>query len=250
MSDEDDQPTLMTSVDTTDAEDKTEDINHVSTDAVEGEDIDNVEYERPEYFPQNFWSEDDGPDIEGLAKAYSELRTKMSRGDHKAPESYDLSGLEDVAENDPLLSKYTEWAKDNGVSQEAFTDLAKSFLESGGASEQPGEINLEEERQALGPNADEIIKSNINWGRGLISKGIFTEDDYTEIEVLGGTAAGQRVIQKIRGLTGEKEIPVASIEGGAPDREELRAMVSDPRYQNDPTYRRSVENAYKEVYGG
>ena len=152
--------------------------------------------------------------------------------------------------NDPLLSKYTEWAKDNGVSQEAFTDLAKSFLENGVPSDQPGEINLEEERQALGPNADEIIKSNINWGRGLISKGVFTEDDYTEIEVLGGTAAGQRVIQKIRGLTGEKEIPVASIEGGAPDREELRAMVSDPRYQNDPTYRRSVENAYKEVYGG
>ena len=96
MSDEDNQPTLMTSVDT-DAEDKTEDINHVSTDAVEGEDIDNVEYERPEYFPQNFWSEDDGPDIEGLAKAYSELRTTMTRGDHKAPESYDLSGLEYVA---------------------------------------------------------------------------------------------------------------------------------------------------------
>lgn len=150
MSEEDNQPTLMTSVDT-DTEDKTEDINHVSTDAVEGEDVDNVEYERPEYFPQNFWSEDDGPDIEGLAKAYSELRTKMSRGDHKAPESYDLSGLEDVAENDPLLSKYTEWAKDNGVSQEAFTDLAKSFLENGVPSDQPGEINLEEERQALGP---------------------------------------------------------------------------------------------------
>jgi hypothetical protein len=248
MSEENDQPTLMTSV-TPEAEDKTEDMNHVNIDTVEGEDLDNVEYERPDYFPQNFWTEDDGPDIEGLAKAYSELRTKMSRGDHKAPESYDTSGLENVAEDDPLLSKYTEWAKDNGISQEAFDDLAKAFIENGYSPDASAEVDLEAERQALGPNADEIIKSNINWGRSLISKGVFTEDDYTEIEVLGGTAAGQRVIQKIRAMTGEKEIPVTSIEGSAPDREELMSMVADPRYQNDPVYRRQVENAFNNVYG-
>ena len=40
---------------------------------VEGEDLDNVEFERPDYFPEKFWDKKDGPDVEGIAKGYTEL---------------------------------------------------------------------------------------------------------------------------------------------------------------------------------
>ena len=40
---------------------------------VEGEDLENVEFERPDYFPEKFWDKKDGPDVEGIAKGYTEL---------------------------------------------------------------------------------------------------------------------------------------------------------------------------------
>mgnify|MGYP000209295700 CR=1 FL=1 len=97
---------------------------------------------------------------------------------------------------------------------------------------------------------NEIIKSNVNWGRGLVSKGVLTEEDYAELEVLGGTANGQRLIQKFRQLQGEKEIPVVSIAGNQLDREELFARVADPRYKTDPTFRRQTEKMFEENVPG
>ncbi len=43
---------------------------------------------RPDYWPENFWSEEEGPDVEALAKSYQELRTKFSQGKHKRGETY------------------------------------------------------------------------------------------------------------------------------------------------------------------
>lgn len=142
------------------------------------------------------------------------------------------------------------WAKDNGVPQEAFMDLAKKFVDMGYQSEQEAKLDLEKEKALLGENANEIIKSNVNWGRGLVSKGVLTEEDYAELEVLGGTANGQRLIQKFRQLQGEKEIPVVSIAGNQLDKEELFARVADPRYQTDPTFRRQTEKMFEENVPG
>ena len=225
-----------------------EEMQHQSSEVIEGEDLEGVTYERPEEFPENFWDEKEGPDIDGLVKSYNELRTKMSQGKHKAPDEYDTSSLENVSSDDPLLETYASWAKDNGISQGAFEELAKAFIEAGYTSAQASEVNMEAERAALGNNADEIIRSNINWGKGLVSKGILSEDDYEELEIWGGTASGQRLLQKFRGMMGEKQIPTVSIEGQALDKEELRALVADPRYKSDIAFRNSVEQKFNQAY--
>ena len=46
------------------------------SDVVEGEDIEGVEYERPDEFPTKFWDEKEGPDIENLVKSYNNLEKK------------------------------------------------------------------------------------------------------------------------------------------------------------------------------
>ena len=57
-------------------------------------------------------------------------------------------------------------------------------------------------------------------------------------------------MQKIRGLiNGKQDMPTVAIQGDLPDKDELRAMVADPRYNTDPTYRKSVEKEYERVYG-
>ena len=74
-------------------------------DVVEGEDIEGVEYERPDEFPTKFWDEKDGPDVEGLAKAYGELEKKFHSGSHKAPKEYSLANVKELgfAEDDPVV---------------------------------------------------------------------------------------------------------------------------------------------------
>jgi len=244
---------LMASVETEETEEQIADEGMATanpSDVVEGEDLEGLEYERPDDFPVKFWDEKEGPDIENLVKSYNNLEKKLSEGRPKAPDEYDITALEGVDAEDPLLKDYMSWAKDNGVPQEAFMDLAKKFVDMGYQSEQEAKLDMEKEKALLGENANEIIKSNVNWGRGLVSKGVLTEEDYAELEVLGGTANGQRLIQKFRQLQGEKEIPVVSIAGNQLDKEELFARVADPRYQTDPTFRRQTEKMFEENVPG
>tara|TARA_Y100001938_G_scaffold49331_1_gene68713 strand:- start:8068 stop:8856 length:789 start_codon:yes stop_codon:yes gene_type:complete len=213
----------------------------------EGEDLENVKLEKPNGLPDKFWNEKDGADFENLIKSYNSLEKKLSEGKPKVPDQYDITSLENVSSDDPLLKTYMDWAKENGISQDNFITLASKFVELGGNIQKQEEIEVQKEREKLGPNASEIIKSNINWGKSMVTKNVFTQEDYDELEVLGGTANGQRLIQKFRQLQGEQEIPVVSIPGNSLDKEELSAMVADPRYQTDANYRRKVEKAFEEA---
>ena len=217
---------------------------------IEGEDLENVKFEKPEGFPDKFWDEKNGPDYDKFTKSYNNLEKKLSEGKQIAPEDYDISTLDGIIEDDPLITAYTSWAKENGIPQEAFITLASKFIELGGESNQDEKMDIERERSLLGENATEIVKSNINWGRSLVNKGAFTEQDYSELEVLGGTANGTRVIQKIRSMMGEKEIPVVSITGNQLDKEELFARVADPRYKSDVAFRKQTEKMFEENVPG
>jgi len=43
--------------------------------------------ERPDWWPENFWKKDDAePDLEAIAKSWTDLRKQISQGKHKAPE--------------------------------------------------------------------------------------------------------------------------------------------------------------------
>ena len=95
-----------------------------------------------------------------------------------------------------MAGKYSEWAKDNNITQEAFTELAKTFIDGSLQAEENYKINLKKEREALGKNADAILESNIRWGRKMVNDGVLSNDDYEQLEILGGTAKGTRVIQK------------------------------------------------------
>ena len=63
---------------------------------------DNEPLDRPDYYPEKFWDED-GPDVEKLAKSYAELEKKFKSGKHKAPEQYDVSALADQGLDNLLI---------------------------------------------------------------------------------------------------------------------------------------------------
>ena len=202
-------------------------------------------YERPDWFPETFWHEKDGPNIENMAKSLNSLEKKLGE---TAPSSYDISELA-VDPEDPVVKTFLEFGKEKQLSQKSVTGLINKVLELTGGMEQEAELDVQKEKEKIGPNAPEIIQSNIRWNEKLLKDGIFNQEDYNEIEMLGGTAEGIRVIQKLRGMIGEQEIPTISIPGSRPDKAELQAMVADPKYATDPVYRKKVEKAFQEAYG-
>ena len=203
-------------------------------------------YERPDWFPEKFWDETDGPNIENMAKSINHLEKKLGE---TAPDNYDLSEIA-VDPDDAVIQAVLEFGKEKQLSNKSITGLINKVIEITGGVQQEEEINTSQEKEKLGVNATEIIQSNINWSKKLVADGVLTQTDYQELEVLGGTAEGQRVMQKLRGLiNGKQEIPTVSLPGDMPDKTELQAMVADPKYQSDPVYRKKVERAFEQAYG-
>lgn len=229
-----------------------QDIPHKAEDVIE--DDEDIEYERPDFFPEKFW-DSDGPDIEKLVASYKELETKFSQGKHKAPDQYDLSALGDNVspDDDPVVEAYLDWAGKFGINQEAFDALASTITSMAGESQQQEEIDIANEKKALGSNADAIIKSNTQWADGLVRKGILSTEERAEIAVWGGTAVGQRMLQKMRSMQGDMTtIPLVSVSEAQMSDEEFKAdmasKMADPRYGSDPKYTRDIEQAFMNRY--
>ena len=218
----------------------------------ESQEDDDEELERPDWFPKNFWKEEESaPDIEAMAKSWSDLRKQISQGKHKAPEdgNYDTSAFGDIPENDPIRSHVMNWANQYQVSQAALDDLVGQVVDMNMNTAKQVEINLEQERKLLGPNAEARINSIVKWAGGLVQKGVWGEDDFEEFKVMGGTAKGIAALEKLRAsYEGRVPVEAAPVEG-APSKDELYQMVADPKYKTDASYRAKVERAFAQNFG-
>jgi hypothetical protein len=209
--------------------------------------------ERPDWWPENFWKKDNSePDLEGIAKSWMDLRKQISQGKHKPPEDgkYDTAVFGDIPEDDPVRSHVLGWAKEYGISQAAFDKLVGDVVSMGGDQQVQMQRTIAQEKAALGPNADAIINGMTDWARGLVRKGIWGKDDFEEFKVMGGTAKGILALSKLRETYEGTRIPKESVPiEGAPSKDELYAMVGDPKYQTDPAYRAKVEKLYLQNFG-
>ena len=212
---------------------------------------DDTPLERPDWWPENFWKKDDAePDLEAIAKSWTDLRKQISQGKHKAPEdgNYDFSAFGETPDTDPVRGHVSTWAKEYGVSQAALDALVGPIVQMGGEKVQQVKFDAAAEKKALGPNADTIIKGLTEWGAGLVNKGIWGKDDFEEFKVMGGTANGIKALMKLR-ESYEGRIPTQSAPvDGAPSKDELMSMVGDPRYKTDSAYRAKVERMFNQAF--
>lgn len=203
---------------------------------------------KPEYLPDNFWNADKGEaDFEGMAKSWRDLRGKISKGAHNAPADgkYDLSALE-MPEDNPMANTLTGWAKENGISQAQFDELATKIRATAQEVMGAETIDPAAEMKKLGPNANAMVNGMVDWARGLVSKGVWSKDDFEEFKIMGGTARGLNALVKIREAY-EGRIPIESHPlDGAPSKEELYNMVNDPKYKTDAAYRQKVERLFQQ----
>lgn len=217
----------------------------------DGEDVDFV---RPDFFPENFWDEEEGPDVEGLAKAYSELRAKMSAGKHKAPKDgkYEITGLKDrgVAEDDPMLKDFVGLAKEQGLSQEQFDQMIDLYTTHMGAAEEQFKTSREAEMKKLGRNADKILQSTEQWLGKMQNAGTLSSDEIEAISRASNNASFISALHKIRASYMETDIPGLEMqENQKVSMSDVQSMMADPKYGKDPSYTKKVEDMVYSMFG-
>ena len=111
-------------------------------------------------------------------------------------------------------------------------------------------VDIAAEKAVLGKNADAVIKNQMDFLGHLYRSGHINDKQLAEAQIIGETAAGIQLLQKIREYYGEQPIPTNSTpDAGMPSKEELSAMLNDPKYDTDPDHKAKVDGLYAKRYG-
>jgi len=219
---------------------------HEQPEQQEAPEDDGEPIDRPDYYPEKFWDED-GPDVEKLAKSYAELEKAFRSGKHKAPEGdYDVSDLVDrgLDLEDPAVEVYKSWAKEYGVSQKAFEELAGQILEMNGEQAEDIEYDRRAEMQKLGANAQEkigFLERNIKGAdlneaeKAALSYSINNADSINALTKLIQGYTNENI--PIKPVVAEPEMTVT----------DLQQAIADPRWQSDAVWRTKIEKKWMEV---
>ncbi len=199
--------------------------------------------ERPDYYPEKFWGEE-GPDIEKLAKSYNELEKKFRSGKNKAPtDNYDVKELVEsgLDPEDPSLNILSKWAKDNGISQKSFDDLASQVFAVNKDIAEQQERSYTEEISKLGEKA----KEKIAMAERLLTKSPLTKNEKdTLANTLNNADAINAFLKYHRSITNES-IPVkTAVNSSEISRLDLESAIADPRWQSDASWRQKIEQQW------
>jgi len=198
--------------------------------------------ERPDYYPAKFW-DDDGPDVEKLAKSYAELEKKFKAGKHKAPEQYDISALADqgLDADDPTVAVYQDWAKENGISQDAFEDLAGRVLALSKDEQESIEYDRRAEMEKLGSNASEKIQMT----ERILMRAPLNNSEREAIAYSLNNADAINAFLKYHQAITNENIPIKPvIEQQEMTREDLDVAIADPRWKTDAAWRTKIERQW------
>jgi len=209
---------------------------------MQSSDDDDGPLERPEYYPAKFWDED-GPDVEKLAKSYAELEKKFKSGKHKAPEQYDISSLSDqgLDSDDPTVAVYQDWAKENGISQDAFEDLAGRVLSMAKDEQESVQYDQRAEMEKLGSNASEKIQMT----ERILQKAPLNNSEREAIAYSLNNADSINAFLKYHQAITNENIPIKPVvEQQDFTREDLESAIADPRWKTDAAWRTKMERQW------
>ena len=209
---------------------------------MQSSDDDDGPLERPEYYPAKFWDED-GPDVEKLAKSYAELEKKFKSGKHKAPDQYDISSLADqgLDADDPTVSVYQDWAKENGISQDAFEDLAGRVLSMAKDEQESVQYDQRAEMEKLGSNASEKIQMT----ERILQKAPLNNSEREAIAYSLNNADSINAFLKYHQAITNENIPIKPVVDQQDfTREDLESAIADPRWKTDAAWRTKMERQW------
>lgn len=181
---------------------------------------------RPDNVPEKFWDSKKGElNSDAMLKSYADLESQIGKLKRdkgiggevpKSADEYFADGLafgddvdrfQPVDADDPGLKAWAEVCHKHGIGIEGAKTMA---LEMFGLMNEhmPAPIDPEQERKALGKNANGIIEGVTTWVNGLDQAGELNDADADIIAGLMTNAKGMAFLAKMRGMSGEKPIPL------------------------------------------
>ena len=199
------------------------------------------EGEAPEWFKANKYKT-----VADQAKAYAGLESKLGAFTGAPEDGYKVElpeGIEgEIADDDPMLVSFNEWAAEAGLSQEKHTELMALYV-NGLMETQP---DIQEEIKRMGKDAPQRINDFTAW-----AKANFDEGEFVTLQGLATTAEGFAILEKMRGMLRETDVSapdnVKSVDNTS--KEALYELIKDPRYSESPAFRKDVEQKFKDYFG-
>jgi len=236
----------------------------------EGLSFDFTSGEKPEGFPDEYWNQDEGSvNVQALFEGHNkqekiakDLRAKMGKGTHKAPESSDEysftvpEGAEELfPSDDPIISSAKDAAHKFGLSQDQYEgfmgEVASSVLElQKNASDPNSEQNevamrehIQSEIKAIGPNGAQVLRAVDSWANELLSEGTLNEQDVETLREEGLTSAKMvQMFNRLRSRMGGGQIPSSSSDDGLPPDSEIADMINKAYESRDEKKIRKAED--------
>lgn len=168
------------------------------------------------------------------AKAYSEVEKKL--GAFKgAPDKYDLAIADypdlKFSDEDPLIKDFIDGAKANGVSQEYVTELLGVYAQA----LTHGLPDPDAEMKKIGVNAEQDLQILSQWAGNVLS-----QEEFGLFRNMMTTADAFRVFDKLRNAGVAPEVTETNKNNAFESKEQVLAMINDPRYDTDEAFRAEV----------
>lgn len=220
---------------------------------------------RPDWLPEKFWNPDlKQPRAEVMAKSFTELEGKFREktdvlkeeiyADMRAaaPEEYEINLSEDLklpdnveldfGKDDPLVSWFSSFAKEQGMSQETFDKALNEYV--GIEISNMPDINSEIEK--LGDHGQDRMMRVHSWMESKLS-----EEQLAAINPLLTSAVQVEALEVLMKSSGPSDFD-GDNSGEALTLEELRTMQNDKRYwqEKDPAFIKKVSEGYDRLYKG
>ena len=196
---------------------------------------------RPDYLESKYKS------LEEQAKSYREVRRALG-AQAGAPDEYVFGELEQELDiKSPVIQDYVTYAKENRISQEAFSKTLKTFVEY----EKSKLPNLDEEIKKLGEDGPRKIDTVQKWAQNNLS-----EKAQKVIGELGTKAEVIEMLDELRQYQHHKSIVLPTSEDAAAAFKPLtKAEVTEEmiqnysKYKTDARYRSEIQAKLEQAVG-
>jgi hypothetical protein len=224
--------------------------------------------QRPDWVQEPFWDPAKGEvRVESLAKAYTDMRARVARGEGKvpeAPEAYALPAVEGVApdlvpDTDPVWTEVRKAAHAAHVTEAQLHAVVKPYLAAvakmapakpapadEAAAQAAREAELRAEIGKLGPNGVQMVRDIGGRIAGMQARGAITAEEARALKAIG-TADGVRALAKLFQLNGEQPIPIDALSEDSVTVADAQRMLRDGYAKKDDALVAKGQRALREL---
>ena len=195
---------------------------------------------RPEYLDDKY------ANLAEQAKAYKEVRKALG-AQAGAPEAYDFGELIDHMDvSNPAIKDFMTYAKENKISQDAFTKTLKTFIDYDKAR-QP---NLDEEVKKLGEDGAKRIETVQRWAENNLS-----EKSLKTIGEIGTRAEVIEMLDELRQYQHHQAVVIPKGDEAVQFKPLSKAEVQEEmianysKYKTDSRYRAEISAKFEQAVG-